>query len=126
MLKDDGGEGFCHSSRRVVLGVDASGIGIVLFLGAPLAVDLVVAVAVAVVVAVAAAPSLKRHLKRHCTARLGSGRSIYPDEFDNFVERMEVISDKKSKKYPFELDVITPLLDVVLDTSLGAEVSRSR
>jgi len=61
------------------------------------------------------------HVKRH-----GTARSIYPDEFDNFVERMEVISDKKSKKYPFHLDVITPLLDVVLDTSLGSEVSRSR
>ena len=55
-----------------------------------------------------------------------NGRSIYPDEFDNFVERMEVISNNKSKKYSFDLDVIKPLLDVVLDTSLGSEVSRSR
>ncbi|CAM9689894.1 unnamed protein product, partial [Ectocarpus fasciculatus] len=51
-------------------------------------------------------------------------RSIYPDEFDNFVERMRVMSTSKSKKYLFDLDVIDPMLDVVLDTDLGADLSR--
>ncbi|CBJ30457.1 1,3-beta-glucan synthase, family GT48 [Ectocarpus siliculosus] len=50
--------------------------------------------------------------------------SIYPDEFDNFVERMRVMSTSKSKKYLFDLDVIDPMLDVVLDTELGADLSR--
>ncbi|CAM9905485.1 unnamed protein product, partial [Ectocarpus sp. 13 AM-2016] len=50
--------------------------------------------------------------------------SIYPDEFDNFVERMRVMSTSKSKKYLFDLDVIDPMLDVVLNTELGADLSR--
>lgn len=53
-------------------------------------------------------------------------RSIYPDEFDNFVERMRVVSNSKSKKFLFEVDVIDPLLNVVLDTNLGADLSRDR
>lgn len=53
-------------------------------------------------------------------------RSIYPDEFDNFVERMRVMSTSKSKKYLFDLDVMDPMLDVVLDTDLGADTSRDR
>lgn len=53
-------------------------------------------------------------------------RSIYPDEFDNFVERMRVRSNSKSKKFLFEVDVMDALLNVVLDTNLGAETSRDR
>lgn len=52
------------------------------------------------------------------------GRSIYPDEFDNFVERMRLISKSKSKDFPFDIDVMDPLLTVALDTDLGADVSR--
>ncbi|CAM9673002.1 unnamed protein product, partial [Hapterophycus canaliculatus] len=50
--------------------------------------------------------------------------SIYPDEFDNFVERMRVMSISKSKKYLFDMDVMDPMLGVVLDTDLGADLSR--
>ena len=53
-------------------------------------------------------------------------RSIYPDEFDNFVERMRVVSNSKSKKFLFEVDVMDSLLNVVLDTNLGADLSRDR
>lgn len=53
-------------------------------------------------------------------------RSIYPDEFDNFVERMRVMSMSKSKKYLFDMDVMDPMLGVVLDTDLGADLSRER
>lgn len=51
-------------------------------------------------------------------------RSIYPDEFENFVERMRVQSANKSRNFPFDVDVIDPMLDVVLDTELGADLSR--
>lgn len=53
-------------------------------------------------------------------------RSIYPDEFANFVERMEVMTNSKSKKYAFDMEVVDPLLGVVLDTDLGADTSRAR
>lgn len=53
-------------------------------------------------------------------------RSIYPDEFDNFVERMRGVSNSKSKRFLFEVDVMDPLLIVVLDTNLGADLSRDR
>lgn len=56
----------------------------------------------------------------------GVNRSIYPDEFDNFVERMRVMSSSKSKKYLFDIDVMDPMLGVVLDTDLGADLSRDR
>eukprot|EP00903_Cladosiphon_okamuranus_P007590 g7363.t1 len=51
-------------------------------------------------------------------------RSIYPDEFHNFVERMEEVSDSKMKKFLFEVDVMDPLFNIVLDTDLGADLSR--
>lgn len=51
-------------------------------------------------------------------------RSIYPDEFENFVERMRMQSANKSRNFPFDVDVIDPMLDVVLDTELGADLSR--
>ena len=82
------------------------------------------------------------------TARHHSIRSIYPEEFKNFAERMERISkdaiekyklkwmkemrkserydETKIEQYDFDLDVMKPLLDVLLDTNLGAEVSRER
>jgi len=60
-------------------------------------------------------------VKWHC-----STRSIYFDEFDNFVERMAAVSSDKIEDYKFDLNVMKPLLDVLLDTSLGAEVKRKR
>lgn len=59
-----------------------------------------------------------------CYRILPFSRSIYPDEFENFVERMRTQAANKSRKFPFDVDVIDPMLDVVLDTDLGADLSR--
>lgn len=58
--------------------------------------------------------------------RHASARSIYPDEFDNFVERMAKASNEKIKKFKFDLNVMKGMLDVLLDINLGSEVSRAR
>lgn len=39
---------------------------------------------------------------------------------------MRVISSNKTKHLPFDVDVMDPMLDVVLDTQLGADLSRER
>lgn len=52
-------------------------------------------------------------------------RSIYPDEFDNFVERMRTANKRKGKEFLFDVDVIDPMMDVVLNVELGSETSRS-
>lgn len=39
---------------------------------------------------------------------------------------MRVVSNSKSKKFLFEVDVMDSLLNVVLDTNLGADLSRER
>ncbi len=59
------------------------------------------------------------------SARLVAARSIYFDEFNNFVERM-VVRNVTIEDYKFDLDVMKPLLDVLLDTDLGAEITRKR
>ena len=52
-------------------------------------------------------------------------RSIYPDEFDNFVERMR--AEVHHLNFPFKnVDVIGKMLEMVLDTKdIGWGASRS-
>lgn len=58
-------------------------------------------------------------------------RSIYEDEFGNFVERMSDEASEKQKQmkkrvFVLSVDVVDPMLDVLLDTDLDADTSLER
>lgn len=54
----------------------------------------------------------------------GLHRTIYEDEFDNFVQRMRAAASNKTDNYRFEMDVVDCMIQIVLDPDYSTDLSR--